>query len=174
MHGGIALRHCIEALQGHGWVRPVLCKIRPSQALELFCTLIVCLSVVLSGVHVGTVFPPNPTQMDDYSVGARDPLHKRNASLAKHIVDDAPAGCVRSALSTALLEQWAWGEIATPQVQRTAQATMTDGCQHPDLLSLARLGSNCLFPWQLPSSFTEAFDTCQTKCQIVLKWHCHC
>ena len=80
--------------------------------------------------------------MDNCSSGARKPLYKRKASLAEHIVDDAPAGCVRSALATVLLEQWAWGEIATPQVQRLVQATATDGCQHPELLRLATLGSN--------------------------------
>ena len=32
------------------------------------------------------------------------------------------------------------------QVQQTAQAAIADGCQHPDLLRLARLGSSGLFP----------------------------
>jgi len=67
-----------------------------------------------------------------FFVEARDPLYNN------HIVDDdAPVGCVRSALATVLLDQWAWGGIAAPQVKHMAQAAITDGSQHPDLLRLA-------------------------------------
>ena len=115
----------------------MLCKSRPLQALELFCTLFVCLSVVLSGVHVAIAFPPNLTQIDDVSIATNSPLFNGQA-----IVDDVPAGSASNALATVLLEQWAWGDIASPQVQRMAQATITYGIRHPDLLKLARLGSN--------------------------------
>ena len=75
--------------------------------------------------------------MDDFSVGARDPLFNQKA-----IIDDVLVGCVRSALATVLFDQWAWGEIAAPQVQHMAQAAITDGSQHLDLSRLARLGSS--------------------------------
>jgi hypothetical protein len=42
------------------------------------------------------------------------------------------------------MEQWAWGEISAPQVQQMAKAAITDGCQHPELLKLASLGSSGL------------------------------
>ena len=89
----------------------------------------------------GNCFPSKLKPMDDFSIGAKDPLYNRKA-----IVDDVPAGCVGSALATVLLDRWAWGEIATPQVQRMAQATITDDSQHPDLLILARLGGSGV-PW---------------------------
>ena len=84
--------------------------------------------------------------MDDFSIGARAPLHQRRAPRAEHIDEEAPASvkCMRSALATLLMEQWAWGEISAPQVQQMAKAAITDGCQHPELLKLASLGSSGL------------------------------
>ena len=98
----------------------MLCHSTPSQALALRCTLIVCLSVILTGVHVAIAFPPNFNPMDDFSIAARDPLCNEKA-----IVDDVPDGTMRSALATVLMAQWAWGAIAGPQVQHMAQAAIT-------------------------------------------------
>ena len=115
----------------------VLCKSRPSQALALICTLIVCLSVFLTGRACGNCFPSQFNPIDGFSFAARDPLFN-----GKAIVDDVLARSARSALATVLMEQWAWGEIAGPQVQHMAQAAITYGSQHLDLLRLASLGSN--------------------------------
>jgi hypothetical protein len=89
----------------------------------------------------GNFFPSQLNPMNDFSIAARRPLFNEQV-----IVDDVPAGSARSTLATVLLDQWAWGEIAGPQVQRMAQATITDGSQRPDLLRLARLGSNGVCP----------------------------
>ena len=70
--------------------------------------------------------PLNFTQlMISVSIGDMDPLYNRKA-----IVDDVLGGCARSALATVLLDQWACGEIAGPQVQHMAQAAITNGSQH--------------------------------------------
>ena len=88
----------------------------------------------------GNCFPSQLNPICDFSIGARDPLYN-----GKSIVDDVPAGCVRSALATVSLD---------PQVQHMAQATIAYGRPHPDLLRLARLGSNGVLPKKLSSRFT--------------------
>ena len=70
--------------------------------------------------------------MDDFSIGARAPLHQRRARRAEHIDEEAPASAM------------CLGEISAPQVQQMAKAAITDGCQHPELLKLASLGSSGL------------------------------
>ena len=102
-----------------------------------FVVHIVCLSVVLFGVHVAIVFPPNLTQ---WLISPLQPGVL--CSVGKTLLIMYLLG-VREA-------QWqlyCWtiglgGEIAGPQVQHMAQAAITYGSQHPDLLRLDMLGSS--------------------------------
>ena len=100
----------------------------------------------------GSCCPFQLKPMDDFSIATKDPLYNRTT-----IVDDVPAGSARSALATVLLDQWARGEIAGPQVQRMAQTTITDSSQHPDLLRLARLWSNGVCPGNCHSDLQRSF-----------------
>ena len=57
------------------------------------------------------------------------------------------------------MDQWAWGKIAGPQVQRMAQSTNTDGTQDPDLLRWARFGSNGVCPGNCHRDLQRFFKT---------------
>ena len=72
--------------------------------------------VVWPGAGIGKRWPPHPTPTDDFSIGARAPLYQRRAPRAERIDEEAPASakCLRSALATLLMEQWAWGERFQP------------------------------------------------------------
>ena len=51
-----------------------------------------------------------------------------------------------SKLVSLLVEQWAWGEMSAPLVQRLAQAAVDDGLEHPDVQKLGLIGSQGKFP----------------------------
>ena len=135
VHGVISLRHCIKALGSGQWV----CALPEQTITSIGMALhIDCLFVRgFVWCACGNCFPSQRRPLDDVSIAAKDPLFNGQA-----IVADLPDGSARSILATVLLDQWDWGEIAGPQVQYMAQATITDGSQRPDLLKLARLGSS--------------------------------
>ena len=51
-----------------------------------------------------------------------------------------------SELVNFLIQEWSWGNLSTPVIQRIASAAVKDGLTHPDLQKIANLGTSGLYP----------------------------
>ena len=48
----------------------------------------------------------------------------------------------QSQLAAYLLLEWAWGSLSGPMLQRIAMMSVADGCSHPDVVLLSKLGAS--------------------------------
>ena len=72
---------------------------------------------------------------------------RQQAMLAALQGDGEPAGMPQqSALATLLVQEWAWGNISTPMLQKVAEAACADGARHPHLDKLSAIGSHGRHP----------------------------
>ena len=53
-----------------------------------------------------------------------------------------PEDIAESKLAAFLLDQWSWGCMSAPMIQKIAAAGLHDGARHPDVAMIAGLGSN--------------------------------
>ena len=74
----------------------------------------------------------------------------------------------RSQLADFLIQQWCWGDISTPMLQKIAMFAVADGAKHPDLEVMAKLGTEGRHPNNMykqlvtklmPSAISSALTT---------------
>lgn len=83
-------------------------------------------------------------------IGGGPPVAKRCTRLgggSRQVIARAFASAGQaSKLATLLLDLWCWGELSTPMVQRIAAAGKSDGIECVDLVKLADLGTEGMYP----------------------------
>jgi len=78
--------------------------------------------------------------------------HRQKARWADGAESVASA---QSALAHLLITKWSVGEVSAPSVQSIAKAAVTDGANHPELRSLAALGSEGLYPGNIHNELSK-------------------
>lgn len=79
--------------------------------------------------------------------------HQQKARWAER--EEGAAESSGSLLAKLLLKKWSWGEISTPMLQEFAKAAYDDGIKHPQIKTLAALGSHGANPGNMHAELTR-------------------
>ena len=109
---------------------------------------------------------------------ARPPSRSRSRSRSPRGLGKTQASlrCNKSSrLALSLLRDWTWGvqgSLFAPQVQRYAHDAIRDGCRHPFLQRLSRLGASGLSPQNIHPQLMHMFKNSAASTVVIPVENC--
>ena len=90
------------------------------------------------------IMPPQGKKIPkapSFRLGVRQVMKSREA-MGKSTSSSSNTGQRDSQLLALLLLKWSWGELPSTFLQEIALAAVQDGCPHPDVIKLSKLGAS--------------------------------